>query len=601
MGDFRTVPQGRILYAAIGAGAGLAAWLLIDVLGEVIPSERLYLFCAMFAAGLSCTLLAMIGPLRLPVALSLAGGLALLIAGLQLWASLRFATLQDHFQTPWSVLASIAILQIGMPFLIAAALPGKGLRDYPTLFTQAWSILVRYGAAWLFVGLVWALVYLSDALFGLVGLRVIEDLLEMPPVPYLLTGIVLGLALAVVQEWSDYVSPFLLLRLLRLLVPVVGLVVGVFVITLPFRGLSGLFGSFSSAGILLGMAVGAATLVTTALDQTDADAVDLAFMRRATQALALAVPVLAGLGVWAIWLRVAQYGWTPDRLAAATGAAVVLGYGALYALAILRGLGGGTGWMGRIRSANVTMALVIVGLAVLWQTPVLNPERISANSQVARYVRGTVGPEGLDLWRMRSAWGHAGAAALADLQRLADQAGDLALQERLAAVETGQFPGDGADFEAEKAALGAELAILLPVRGGADASLDASLDANLVAGIAAASYPVEIRGWIDGCKTMTPQGSPGCVLVTGEFLLHEAGPEAMLFYRQGADNFQYEGFSHGADGVTRRIPAKFLTGGEIAAQDFDRVLDLLQAGQYSIAPAEINALWVDGRQVLIAP
>ena len=72
----------------------------------------------------------------------------------------------------------------------------------------------------------------------------------------------LVLALAVVTELSDYVSPFLILRLLRLMLPPVLLVLAVFLLALPLRGLSGLFGGLSAAATLLAMVAAGATATT---------------------------------------------------------------------------------------------------------------------------------------------------------------------------------------------------------------------------------------------------------------------------------------------------------------------------------------------------
>ena len=41
--------------------------------------------------------------------------------------------------------------------------------------------------------------------------------------------------------------------------------------------------------------------------------------------------------------------------------------------------------MERIRQGNIRVALGIIVLAALWLTPVLNAERISAQSQLARF------------------------------------------------------------------------------------------------------------------------------------------------------------------------------------------------------------------------
>ena len=83
-------------------------------------------------------------------------------------------------------------------------------------------------------------------------MEIISDLLDIDGVPFVLTGLVLGLAIAVVNELSDYVSPYLILQLLRLLLPVLVVVMAVFIVALPFRGLSGLFGGLSAAATLMG-------------------------------------------------------------------------------------------------------------------------------------------------------------------------------------------------------------------------------------------------------------------------------------------------------------------------------------------------------------
>ena len=161
------------------------------------------------------------------------------------------------------------------------------LSDYVHLFDVSWSILVRYSAAWLFVGLFWAVLFLSHALLEIVGLSFIEDLIDIDGVPYVVTGFALGLGLSVVHEMRDYLSPFLVLRLLRLLVPVVLLVVAIFVVAALLQSPGELFGSLSRAATLLSVALAMICLVSISLDRGDADAVQTPWMRGATAALAL--------------------------------------------------------------------------------------------------------------------------------------------------------------------------------------------------------------------------------------------------------------------------------------------------------------------------
>ena len=103
-----------------------------------------------------------------------------------------------------------------------------------------------------------------------------------------------------------------------------------------------------------------------------------AVLQRAAQATALILPVMAGLAAYAVWLRVGQHGWTPERLFVALACGLALVYGLVYALAVLRGVG----WMGRIRQAQHRSGAAVILLAGLWLTPVLNAERISARNQL---------------------------------------------------------------------------------------------------------------------------------------------------------------------------------------------------------------------------
>jgi hypothetical protein len=277
--------QDRGQLALVGAAAGGSLYALAEILDGDLLGERLALALAAFTASFFFGVLGMAGPLRIDRAAIRAAGLAMIVAGLISLAGQRFDTIDELANSPVPGTAVFVLTTIPLPFLIAAA--GPGWRDYPCLFTHAWGIFVRYSLAWAFVGVVWGVILLSDALFGVVGLTVIEDLLDIDIVPWLITGTVLGLALAVVQELADVVTPYLVLRLLRLLVPVVLVVLAVFVLALPMRGLSGLFGGLSVAATLLAMTAAAATLITSAVDQDDLGATEPVVMRRATQALAL--------------------------------------------------------------------------------------------------------------------------------------------------------------------------------------------------------------------------------------------------------------------------------------------------------------------------
>ena len=505
--------QQRWVLSLIGAAGGLTIYGMTEVVDRALLGERAILTLLALLGTFFATLLAMAGPLG-PVraavrALGLGGVTALLV-----WlVSLRFADMEAFFYSPLPFLAAMTVAALPVPFLIAQG--GPGWRDYPALFIEAWGIVVRYAAAWAFTGLVWLVIFLSDEVLSIVGVTVIGDMMEHRVVPMVITGTVLGLALAVVHELADLVSPHLVLRLFRLLLPVVLAVMLVFLAALPVRGLTGLFSGWSPALLLLTMVAAGISLVAVAVDRTDGEATASPFLRRAAQGQALILPVIAGLAGWALWLRVAQYGWTPDRIFTALVAVVALAYGLIYAVAVLRG----AAWMARIRQGNLWMAVAVIGLAGLWLTPVLNAERISAADQVARFEAGLTAMEVLDVAEIRR-WGKPGAAAIAVLQARAAEPGQEALAARLA----GNASGVEAAAREEKAA---RLATVMPVQPASGTGMRSV--------ILAAAEAYQLDDWIAACSARLAGDRPGCVMVIADLLPLHPGEEAMLLVQRGAD------------------------------------------------------------------
>lgn len=574
----------RITMTLIGAIAGVSLWLFIDVLDELIDNRHLYVWLFSAVAGFFSVLLALTGPVRIPAAALGAASLSLPAAALFGWASLRYAEVSAYLDNPLPVFALVLIIVVGTPFVAAMLKDRQAWRHYPLLFDISWTITVRYAAAWLFVGVAWAVIGLSNELLQIVGITVIEDLLEIDAVPYGLTGLVLGLALAVVYELRDYVSPFLILRLLRLLLPAVLVVIAVFIAALPFRGLTNLLGGFSPATTMLAMAWGAITLLTTALDKSDEEAVQTGWMRLATKALVVFLPVLAALAAWAIALRVMQYGWTPARLAAALVAGYTLAYALIYTgSVVLRGA-----WMARIRRANAVMALLLIAGAALWLTPVLNAERISTASQLARVTSGSATPDQAAIWEMQRDWGKPGQAGVAALREMRDLDDHAGLTRRLdeAARADSRASYDKRRDTAERGGRIRALHDLMPVLGG---ELGERAFVELP--------EFQLIDWLRACRRDAGDGAPGCALVLGAFIPSDRDARGILFLLSGEDRVDVlsvvvrDGrvFSTGAvqDEGSGRKP-------QLGAAD----LRDIQGGGYEIRPSSRRALWLGDTELI---
>jgi Domain of unknown function (DUF4153) len=556
----------RLQLALAGAVGGAVVWALMQAAekGWIGDYPALALF-GLVGTGFAA-LLAMAGPLGLLRAAPRAAGLGLVVAGLIGLTALRYATADALFHSPLPALALLTVASLPVPFLIAAA--RGNWRDYPALFLEAWSIVLRGAAAGAFTGLVWLVIYLSDAVLKIVGIEVIGQLLEHELVILMLSGAIFGLGMAVIHDLADLLSPYVVLRMFRLFLPVVLAVMAVFLVALPFRGLDGLVSGLSPAGLLLTMVAGGIALVSIAIDQTDAEATTSPLLIRCTQGMALVLPVVAALALYAIWLRVSDYGWSPERLFSVLVAGIGLAYGLVYAVSVLRG----GAWMERIRQGNIRMALGIIGLAALWLTPVLNAERISARDQLARYEAGTTKVEALDLYALRS-WGKPGAEAVAALEARAKEPG----QEALAAALSGQTGGQTGGPVVDRAALVAQVVAAMPVQPatatGTRDTLLAEVDDYL------------LQDWAQVCGQVLETGKPGCLMVVADLLPDRPGEEAMLFLQRGRDYTEVSGLYLDDAGVPVMRSASHPDGRYLEPAEAAMLLR-----QYQEAPPPVTAV-----------
>uniref|UniRef100_UPI0035180492 hypothetical protein n=1 Tax=Cognatishimia sp. TaxID=2211648 RepID=UPI0035180492 len=555
----------RIGNASVGAVAGFAVWLLIDVLPEALDNQWLYLWIASVVFGFFTLLLGLVGPLKPVEAVKVAGVLGLFAAALFFWASLRFTAFDDVFEMGFDPAAFVILIFIGAPFG-AAVMRGR-VFDYAYLFDTAWGIVVRYLAAWVFVALFWGALFLSNALLEIVGIGVIGDLIDVEGVPYVLSGLVLGLALAVANELRAYVSPYLLLRLLRLLMPPLVLVVAVFILALPFRGLSGLFGEFSAAGTLMAVAIAGASLIAASVDSTDDEAARSTLMSWATRAFAAMLPILGVLAVWAVLIRVGDYGWTPVRLAAFIASLFVLAYGVLYGAALLR-----RDWRARIRRANIYHALAVLLVAALWLTPILDASRLSANSQVARFIRGDSTMDQLPAWELANVWGKAGQTALARLKEL-DDATYPGLSSLLARAETEsawEFERKGETLSRQEVATQAlaRLTLFPP---------NASVSSAALAGI----RRLPLERLLESCDF-----GPCSLIVSTPEPAQSAKIVAVLPLPDGGANVALYGERNGVFFFDQYLS-------EIDQQ----VLDQIAQGAFRVGPSSLKSIWVGDTEI----
>jgi Domain of unknown function (DUF4153) len=562
--------------ALIGAIGGALVWALVEASDAALIPDRLEVVLLSLVGTAVTAALVMAGPIGLTRAMPRALALAVVTAAFAWLGGLRHE--EGIIGSALSVLAALTVASLPVPFLIVQT--RSDFRDYPALFIEAWSILVRLVAASAFTGIVWAVIFLSDQVLQIVGLTIIADLLEYWLVSAVISGAVFGFGMAVIHEQADLLSPYPVLRLFRLLLPVVLAVMVVFLIALPFRGLSGLVNGLSPALLLLTMVGAGVSLVSIAVDQRDADVPQSPTLTRAAQGMALVLPIMAGLAGWALWLRVDQHGWTPERLFVALICGLGLGYGLTYAVATLRG----AGWMGRIRRANIGMALLVILLAALWLTPLLNAERISARDQLARYDAGRTPLADLDLAAL-GRWGYPGQAVLDVLSERAKDPGETAL----AAWLSGEAEPDGMQREAVAKALSS----LMPVQpAGANGTRDLLI---------AAAEDHQLADWTEKCAGIYISGRPGCLMVVADLLPARPGEEAILLLMRTDTYFDLLGLYLDDSGRLATRPVQRADGRLLTMDDMVTLVDNWTAAPPPLTATGINQLGTGESGLLFLP
>jgi hypothetical protein len=129
------------------------------------------------------------------------------------------------------------------------------------------------------------------------------------------------------------------------------------------------------------------------------------------------------LASWAIWLRVAQYGWSAERVIAAAVTLIAAGHAAGYAFAALRpqswlkGFWLKGAWLRGLETTNAAMAHVTLILFLALFSPVADPARLMVASQVGRLTSGALPPARFDFVALKLQGARWGVEALTALSK----------------------------------------------------------------------------------------------------------------------------------------------------------------------------------------
>jgi hypothetical protein len=304
-------------------------------------------------------------------------------------------------------LALAAALFVAHVLVVDSAIERRLVPAYARHFDTAWKQGVQLLLASAFVLVFWGVLVLGAGLFKLVDIEVFRHLIEQRWFDYPATALALAVAIHVTDVQPALIrgTRSLALTLLSWLLPLLVAILLGFIGSLPFISLDPLWKTHFATGLLLTAAALLVFLINSFYQDGTTEGAASRIKRIAAAVGAIELIPLVGLAVWALWLRVAQYGWSVERIFAAAIIAVAACYAVGYAAAVA--LSPTT--LKRIEITNLVTAYVFLALALALFTPLADPARLMVADQVARLKSGTVRPEKFDFAALKfdgAGWGH---------------------------------------------------------------------------------------------------------------------------------------------------------------------------------------------------
>jgi hypothetical protein len=289
---------------------------------------------------------------------------------------------------------------------------------YREIHFNVWTDALSAAGALAFTGLSWALLFVLDQLFQLVGITLIDTLVKEGWFAWMYSGAAFGAGLGTLRNELKILATLQSVAMLVLSILAVPLAVGllVFVVALILTGGNALWNATDSATpVLLACAIGAFVLSNAILRDGDDEMTGNRVLRIAALVLSLAILPLTVFAAISMGVRIGQHGLSPERLWGLVAVTVAIAYGLAYLIEAIRGRK--AGWRDYVRRANLHLAVATCGVAFLLALPIFNFGSISANNQLARLERGEVAPDKFDFAALRWDFGDAGRKALATLAK----------------------------------------------------------------------------------------------------------------------------------------------------------------------------------------
>lgn len=310
----------------------------------------------------------------------------------------------------------LLMAMLALPWIQYSLHVSREQARYPHFYRQLWLNALTLLIVFVANGLFWLVLLLWSEMFKLVGIPFFSTLFfDTDWFGYVAFGLITALAVVLARTQSRLVTAVqkLLTFIATGLLPLVALLALMFILTLPFTGLEAISQRVSAAGLMSTLTLLLLLLMAIVREPQKEALPYPGALRYLIKCSLIVAPIYMLIAGWSLWVRIQQYGWTPERLYGVLVVMVLLVWSFGYLASILRR---GRNPLELQGPVILGVSLLALGLLVLLLSPVIDAWRISVNSHMGLYHSGKIKPDQVSLYMLDHS-GKPGRAALEALQK----------------------------------------------------------------------------------------------------------------------------------------------------------------------------------------
>ncbi len=310
----------------------------------------------------------------------------------------------------------LLMAMLALPWIQYSLHVSREQARYPHFYRQLWLNALTLLIVFVANGLFWLVLLLWSEMFKLVGIPFFSTLFfDTDWFGYVAFGLITALAVVLARTQSRLVTAVqkLLTFIATGLLPLVALLALMFILTLPFTGLEAISQRVSAAGLMSTLTLLLLLLIAIVREPQKEALPYPGAVRYLIKCSLIVAPIYMLIAGWSLWVRIQQYGWTPERVYGVLVVVVLLVWSFGYLASILRR---GRNPLELQGPVILGVSLLALGLLVLLSSPVIDAWRISVNSHMGLYHSGKIKPDQVSLYMLDHS-GKPGRAALEALQK----------------------------------------------------------------------------------------------------------------------------------------------------------------------------------------